>query len=104
MSLPQEVRLWTAHCGRIVSLLLVEQVAAGIEGIDLMDVRRANGGRTGNADVLAFGISLLCSCSSGCSLRVIQRLIFLHTTSTHLGSHKLADGKADRSSGLLLVP
>lgn len=74
MSLPQEVRLRTAHCGRVVSLLLVEQVAARIEGIDLAGVRRLNGSWRGEADVLAFGTSLPCSCSFGCNLRPPQQI------------------------------
>jgi hypothetical protein len=66
-NLPEERHFWTAYDAGIISLLLVESIAAFIQCINLWDDEQVRG----YSEVLgspASGISLRCSCSSGCSL------------------------------------
>lgn len=100
-SLPQQARLWTAHGRSIVAFLLVEQVAACIKGINLLEVRSADGSwrrqKTYLLLALLFLVVVLLDAiciSSAC-------LMSPSTASAHLGLHKPVDDMVDRFSILL---
>lgn len=77
VDLPQQIWLWTADCLCIISVTLVEQIAALVQSINL---RLSVNGRSTSLfmDKLVFDTLLHRSCSSVCILRPMSE-VFLST-------------------------
>lgn len=71
-NLPQKIGLWTAYCARLITVTLVEEVAALIEGVNLHGSAALSSEGTCKSAAPVSGISPPCSCSSVYSLPEIR--------------------------------